>query len=265
MHRTHKVIKHLRVLTKIGEYFSFVFYSTFVVLRKMPRWSLIREQLYSTGVLSLGVVTLTGFSTGLVLATQSYYQLADKGLAGVTGLMVAKAMLTELGPILTGFMFVGRVCSAMTAELGSMKVTEQVDAMISMGVDPNRYLIGPRMISASIMFPLLTIYSIIMGIFGGYLIAVYFFGMAPTTFWDPIPMYVEPFDFWVGFIKAVIFGIMTTSICCFYGISTEGGAADVGLATTKAVVISYVALLIINFVLTLGLNVMHDEIIRWFR
>lgn len=215
--------------------------------------------------MSLGVVTITGFSTGLVLATQSYYQLADKGLVGVTGLMVAKAMLTELGPILTGFMFVGRVGAAITAELATMKVTEQVDAMISMAVDPKRYLVAPRLIAGSLMFPLLTIYSIVMGVFGGYLIAVYFFGLAPTTFWDPIPTYTNTFDFVVGFTKAVVFGIVATSICCYSGMKTEGGAADVGNATTKAVVVCYVSILVINFFMTLGMNVMHNEILRWFQ
>ena len=198
------LLRQLAFLEMIGDYLSFIASSVRVLAKRLPRWSLVREQLYSIGVLSLGVVTLTGFSTGLVLATQSYYQLYDKGLVAVTGLMVAKAMLTELGPTLTGFMFVGRVGASICAEIATMKVTEQIDAIQSMGVDPNRYVIGPRLIAGWIMFPLLTTYSIVMGIFGGYLIAVYFFGMAPTTFWDPIPTYVEPFDFWTGFLKAVV-------------------------------------------------------------
>lgn len=258
-------LKHFRFLSDIGEYVSFTVAVVLSLFYRLPRWSLIREQLYSIGVLSLGVVTLTGFSTGLVLATQSYYQLYDKGLAGITGLMVAKAMLTELGPVLTALMFVGRVGAAVTAELATMKVSEQIDAMMSMAVDPNRYLVGPRFISGILMFPILTVYSIIMGVFGGYLIAVYFFEMAPTTFWDPIPTYVTPFDFWTGFIKAIVFGILITSICCYKGMITVGGAADVGISTTHAVVTSYVLILVINFILTLGLNVLHDQFIRWLQ
>lgn len=257
-------LKHFQFLTNLGEYVSFTLSVFLTLFYRFPRWSLIREQLYSIGVLSLGVVTLTGFSTGLVLATQSYYQLYDKGLAGITGLMVAKAMLTELGPVLTALMFVGRVGASITAELATMRVTEQVDALISMAVDPNRYLVAPRFISGIFMFPILTVYSIIMGVFGGYLIAVYFFEMVPTTFWDPIPTYVRPFDFWTGFIKAVVFGILITSICCYKGMYTYGGAADVGIATTHAVVTSYVLILIINFILTLGLNVLHEQFMRWF-
>ncbi len=259
------ILRQLKFLISIGQFTTFFFSSLFVIFSKFPRWSLVREQLYTIGVMSLGVVTLTGFATGLVLATQSYYQLADKGLAGVTGLMVAKAMLTELGPVLTAFMFVGRVGAAVTAELATMKVTEQIDAMISMAVNPYRYLVAPRLISGFLMFPLLTFYSIVTGVFGGYLIAVYFFDMAPTTFWDPITTYTQPFDFSVGFIKSVVYGILSSSICCYFGMRTEGGAADVGQATTKAVVVCYVVILVINFFLTLGLNVLHSEFIRWFQ
>lgn len=259
----HYLLTQFRFLSVIGEYVLFTLAVIIAVFYRLPRWALIREQLYSIGVLSLGVVTLTGFSTGLVLATQSYYQLYDKGLAGITGLMVAKAMLTELGPVLTALMFVGRVGAAVTAELATMKVTEQIDAMISMGVDPNQYLVGPRFVSGVLMFPLLTVYSIIMGVFGGYLIAVYFFGMAPATFWEPIPTYVTPFDFWTGFIKAIVFGLLITTICCFKGMVTQGGAADVGISTTRAVVTSYVLILVINFILTLGLNVLHEQFTRW--
>lgn len=253
-----------KFLATIGDYICFVVSSFTTIFLRFPRLSLIRDELYSVGVLSLPVVSLTGFSTGLVLATQSYYQLYNKGLVGVTGLMVAKAMLTELGPVLTAFMFVGRIGAAITAELATMKVTEQVDAMISMAVDPERYLVSPKLIAGLIMLPLLTVYSVVLGVFGGYLIAVHFFGLAPTTFWDPIPTYVEAFDFWIGFIKAVVFALLSTTICCYRGITTTGGAKDVGDSTTKAVVICYVMILILNFFLTLVLNVMRAEIIRWF-
>lgn len=259
------LVSQFKFLISIGEYVSFVITSFATIFRRLPRWSLLREQLYSVGVLSLSVVSLTGFSTGLVLATQSYYQLYNKGLVGVTGLMVAKAMLTELGPVLTAFMFVGRIGASITAELATMKVTEQVDAMISMAVDPQRYLVSPRLLSGLIMLPLLTVYSVVLGVFGGYLIAVQFFGLAPTTFWDPIPTYVEPFDFWIGFIKSIVFALLSVTICCFKGMTTTGGAKDVGESTTKAVVLCYVMILILNFFLTLSLNVMRSEIIRWFQ
>lgn len=257
------ILSQFSFISITGEYILFIGRVIVATLKRFPRWSLIRDQLYNIGVLSLSVVALTGFSTGLVLAAQSYYQLADKGLASVTGLMVAKAMLTELGPVLTAFMITGRVGAAMTAELGTMVVTEQVDAMKSMAVDPYNYLIGPRFLGGFIMFPLLTIFSIVMGVFGGYLISVYFFGISPIVFWEPIPTYTTTFDVFVGLTKAVVFGFLITTICCFKGINAKGGAAGVGQSTTSAVVISYVIILFVNFLLTLALNTLHEQIMRF--
>ena len=139
-------------------------------VRCPPAWPLIRNQLYNIGVMSVGVVAITGFTTGFVLAAQSFYQLGEKGLAGITGVLVAKAMITELGPILTAFMVTGRVGSSMCAEIGSMKVTEQIDALKSMAVNPKGYLIAPRFIAGTVMIPMLTLFSAVMGIIGGYLI-----------------------------------------------------------------------------------------------
>src|ERR1700681_1256163 len=137
------VRKHsFRYLEMVGEYTSLVIDVFGAAVRKPPAWSLVREHLFHIGVMSLSVVAITGFTTGFVLAAQSFYQLGEKGLAGVTGVLVGKAMIAELGPILTAFMVTGRVGSAMCAELGSMKVTEQIDAMRSMAVNPNAYLVA---------------------------------------------------------------------------------------------------------------------------
>ncbi len=226
--------------------------------RRPPSWSLIIDQLYNIGVLSLPVVAITGFSTGLVLAAQSFYQLGDKGLAGATGLFVGKSMMTEIGPVLTAFMVTGRVGSAMCAVLGTMKVTEQIDALKSMAVNPLGYLLAPRYIGGIVMLPFLTLFSAAMGIFGGYLISVYYFGMTPQAYFEPIPIYVKIFDIWVGVIKAFFFGVIITSISCYKGMMTRGGAAGVGRATTNSVVICYSFILIVNFLLTVSLNVFHD-------
>ena len=179
----------LRILEMIGEYVLLICEVSLSAVKKPPSWTLLREQLYHLGVMSLSVVSITGFTTGFVLAAQSFYQLTDKGLAGVTGVLVGKAMITELGPILTAFMVTGRVGAAMCAELGTMKVTEQIDALKSMAINPNNYLIAPRFIAGTFMIPLLTIFSIVMGIFGGYLIAVYYFHMSPNTYFDPMKIY----------------------------------------------------------------------------
>lgn len=246
----------------VGEYINLIIETTKATLIKPPRLSLIFKQFYDIGVASLPVVAITGFSTGLVLAAQSFYQLSDKGLASVTGIMVGKAMITELGPVLTAFMVTGRVGAAMCAELGTMQVTEQVDALKTMAVNPVRYLISPRFIGGTLMMPLLTIFSIIMGIFGGYLIAVHFFGMSPSSYFDPMPVHITIFDVLTGIVKAFIFGVFIMTISCYKGMNTSGGAAGVGQATTNSVVVSYCCILLSNFFITVALNVFRDQIMR---
>ncbi|MCH9611887.1 MAG: Intermembrane phospholipid transport system permease protein MlaE [Chlamydiia bacterium] len=251
------------ILDLIGEYVRHILATTVSIFTRPPQWYLIRDQLYQIGVLSLGVVSLTGFFTGLVIATQTIYQLADKGLIGATGIMVIKAMVTELGPILTAFMVTGRVGAAITAQLGTMEVSEQVDALLSMSVNPLRYLVAPRFIAGIFMFPLLTIFCIFMGIFGGYLISVYFFKMAPATYFDPMPLYTTPFDFFVGMFKATFFAIIILTVTTFMGLKTTGGAEGVGKSTTGSVVLCYTLILFSNFFITIGLNLIHTEINRW--
>jgi phospholipid/cholesterol/gamma-HCH transport system permease protein len=243
-----------RILATVGDYFVLIVQVIIVTLRRPPQWALIRDQLFEIGVLSLPVVAITGFSTGMVLSAQSYFQLSDKGLVSATGLMVAKAMLVELGPVLTAFMVTGRVGASMCAELGTMRVTEQVDALRSMAVNPHRYLIAPRFIAGTLMMPLLTIFSSVMGIIGGYIIAVGYYGMPSNSFLDPLPLHIKSFDIFSGVVKAFVFGIIIVTISCYRGLTTRGGAAGVGRATTQSVVICYSVILISNFLLTIALN-----------
>jgi phospholipid/cholesterol/gamma-HCH transport system permease protein len=208
--------------------------------------------------MSLPVVAITGFSTGLVLATQSFFQLSDKGLTGATGIMVAKAMITELGPILTAFMVTGRMGSAMCAELGSMRVTEQLDAMRTMSVNPMRYLVVPRIVAGTFMLPFLTVFCVLVGILGGYLISVYIFNMSPSDYYTPMQSNIYYFDCETGLIKSFVFGMLFSTISCFKGVNAKGGAAGVGKATTNSVVVCYSVVLITNFIITFGLNIMHS-------
>jgi phospholipid/cholesterol/gamma-HCH transport system permease protein len=249
----------LNFLVATGEYIEMLFDVVKATLRRPPQLSLVLKQLYDVGVASLPVVAFTGFFTGLVLAAQSFYQLADKGLSSVTGLMVAKAMMTELGPVLTAFMVTGRVGAAMCAELGTMRVTEQIDALQTMAVNPYGYLVAPRLLAGFIMMPFLTVFSIVLGIYGGYLISVDFFGMAPASYFDPMPMHITLFDFSTGVVKAFVFGILIMTISCYKGMSTVGGAAGVGKATTNSVVISYCCILLSNFFLTMALNILRQS------
>jgi len=224
---------------------------------------LVRNQLFEIGVASLPVVAITGFSTGVVLAAQSFFQLQDYGLTSATGLMVTKAMMVELGPVLTAFMITGRVGASMCAELGTMRVTEQIDALRSMAVNPLQYLVAPRFIAGTFMMPLLTVFSCFMGILGGYLISVYYYDMNPETFLDPLPIHITNFDFFSGLVKSLIFGIIIITICCYRGMTTTGGAEGVGRATTNSVVISYSVILICNFLVTLTLNGSYDFLSIW--
>ena len=249
----------LRLLEMIGDYVSLVADVFSASLKKPPSWDLIREQLFHIGVLSLSVVAITGFTTGFVLAAQSFYQLGEKGLASVTGVVVGKSMITELGPILTAFMVTGRVGSSMCAELGTMKVTEQIDALKSMAINPYAYLVAPRFIAGTFMIPLLTLFSVIMGIFGGYLVASSLFNMAASTYFDPMQIHITLFDLLTGSIKSFIFGILIVTVCCYRGMKTTGGAAGVGRATTQSVVTSYILILFADFFLTLALNMIHQE------
>lgn len=257
-----------RNVESIGEYVWMVFEVFVGILAKWPSWRLLRDQFYEVGVASLPVVAITGFSTGMVLAAQSFFHLQDKGLAEATGLMVTKSMMVELGPVLTAFMVTGRVGAAMCAEIGTMKVTEQVDALKSMSVNPMNYLIAPRVIAGVVMMPLLTIFSAITGVIGGYIVATHVYNMSPVTYLDPLHIYIKNFDFIMGLIKSIIFGFIFVTISCYKGLTTKGGAAGVGRSTTNCVVICYIVILIVNFFVTLGLNNFYtyltEGIDAWF-
>ncbi len=251
-------------LEALGDYISLIFNVIAVTLRHPPSWPLIRDQMYEIGVMSLPVVAITGFSTGMVLAAQSYFQLSDKGLVSATGLMVTKAMMVELGPVLTAFMITGRVGAAMCAELGTMRVTEQIDALRSMAVNPLQYLVAPRFIAGIVMLPLLTVFSCIMGVIGGYVIAVDYYGLPANSYLDPLPLHITGFDFFSGMIKAFIFGVIIITISCYKGMTTKGGAQGVGRSTTNSVVICYSVILIGNFLITVILNNSYEHIMEWW-
>ncbi len=250
-------------LSSLGAYALMTLRAFGIFLTNPPHFSLIREQLFSIGIMSLPIVSVTGLSTGMVLAAQSFFQLADKGLEGSTGIMVGKALMTELSPVLTGFIVAGRVGSAMCAEIGTMFVTEQIDAMRSMSVNPLRYLVTPRIIASTIMMPFLHLFCTLTGILGGYLVATYLFGMAPITYFGSMQIYITNFDFMSGFAKSFIFGVFVASICCYKGMRTKGGALGVGSSTTSSVVTCYAAILIFNFLLTLALNMIRIWFYRW--
>lgn len=241
-------------LVSLGAYAVMVWDVLKTACSSLPRLPVLYNQLYEIGVRSLPLVCITGAATGMVLSAQAFFQLSDKGLTGTTGIMVAKSMLVELGPILTSFMLTGRVGAAICAELGSMRVSEQIDAMASMGANPLEYLVVPRYISMLLMAPVLTVFSSACGIFGGWFIATQLYGLNSQTFFDPLPVYLNWFDMISNVLKSTVFGMLVVSIACYRGMTAVGGAAGVGRATTSSVVITYSSILGANFLLTIFLN-----------
>ncbi len=254
----------LNALAGVGGYTMLIIECFWVSIRKPPSMNLIRNQMFLIGVSSFPVVAATGFATGMVLAAQAMFQLAGFGVSGATGIMVTKAMLVELGPVITAFMVTGRVGAAMCAELGTMAVTEQIDALRSMTVNPIRYLVAPRFIAGTLLLPLLTLFSCMMGVLGGYLVAVHYYMLPSTEYLEPLPIHLENFDLLMGLFKALVFGIVIVTVSCYKGITTSGGAKGVGKSTTNSVVICYTIILALNFFLTVILNASHDFLVEHF-
>jgi phospholipid/cholesterol/gamma-HCH transport system permease protein len=208
------------------------------------------EQMEEVGVRSLPVVLITAIFTGAVLALQTYSGFKRFGAEGLVGTVVALSMTRELGPVLASIMVAGRVGSAMAAELGTMRVTEQIDALITMATDPVRYLVLPRVIAGFIMLPILVVFADLIGIMGGYFVAVKVLGTSSTIYVNRTLQYLEFSDVSVGLIKAAVFGVIIALVGCQMGFYTEGGAEGVGRATTKAVVGASILILISNYFLT---------------
>jgi len=229
-------------------------------LARMPRWSLLRPQALKIGVRSLPVVLITGTFTGAVLTVQTYTQFAKVNLENLLGAVVSVSMVREIGPVLTGIVLAGRVGAAMTAELGTMKVSDQIDALRALGTNPVIYLIVPRFIACVVLLPLLVAYSDLIGIIGGWVVAVRIMGVDSHYFWVFSARYVETWDILAGLFKAAVFGALLSLICCFKGFSTTGGAEGVGRATTEANVSTSIAIIIVNFFLSVMLKTAYDNL-----
>lgn len=208
------------------------------------------KQMQEVGVRSIPVVLVTGLFTGMVLALQAYTGFKRFGAETLVGTVVGLSMTREMGPVLTGLIVTGRAGAAMAAELGTMRVTEQIDALETLATNPVKYLIVPRFIAALIMLPALTIISVIVGIFGGYLITVGMFGASPTLYWRQTWDFLALADIYNGLIKACFFGASIAILSCYRGFYSEGGAEGVGKATTGAVVLSFMTILISDYFLS---------------
>ena len=208
------------------------------------------EQFDQIGIGSLTVVLLTGFFTGAVLALQSGFTLDQFGARPFVGRLVSASMIKELGPVLTGLMLAGRIGSGIAAELGSMVVTDQINALRALGTDPIRKLVVPRVLAGFFMAPVLTIISDTVGILGGWIVAVYQLRVASGIYWTSITDALYLQDAWMGIIKPFFLGYVIVTIGCHVGLRTSGGTQGVGRSTTNAVVAASVAVIAVDFFIT---------------
>ncbi|MBI5789464.1 MAG: ABC transporter permease [Candidatus Schekmanbacteria bacterium] len=219
-------------------------------LRPPFRLKHVVDQMEEVGVNSLPVVLITATFTGMVLALQSYTGFQRFNAESLVGTVVALSMTRELGPVLTGLIVAGRAGSAMAAELGTMRVTEQIDALSTLAVNPIHYLIVPRLVASFIMIPTLVIISDVVGILGGYAVSVRLLGANPVIYMKRTINHLELNDIYTGLLKAAVFGAIIALIGCYKGFYTSGGAEGVGKATTGSVVISSMLILICDYILT---------------
>ena len=208
------------------------------------------EQLDQIGIGSLTVVVLTGFFTGAVMALQTGITLDQFGARPFVGRIVSASMVKELGPVLTGLMLAGRIGSGIAAELGSMVVTDQINALRALGTDPIRKLVVPRVLAGVLMAPVLTVIADTVGVIGGWIIAVFQLRVASSLYWTSVTEVLYVQDAWMGLIKPFCLGYIIVSIGCHVGLRTKGGTQGVGRATTNAVVASSVAVIAVDFFLT---------------
>ncbi len=218
----------------------------------IPRYEArnIFKQMLEIGIRSLPVVFITAVFTGMVLSLQTYTGFKRFGAESLVGTVVALSMTRELGPVLTGLIVAGRAGAAMAAELGTMRVTEQIDALETLATNPVKYLVVPRFVSGLIMLPALAVITDIVGIIGGFLISVGLFGANSVQYWSRTWDYLELDDIYSGLIKASFFGASIALVSCYKGFYAEGGAEGVGKATTGAVVLSSMTILISDYFLS---------------
>ena len=233
----------LDFFTYIGGVFSLFIGTVFQIFRPPFKRKELFEQMFKIGVLSLPIVFLVSLFTGMVLALQSAYQLTKMNAQIYIASLVALSMVRELGPVLTALVIAGRVGASITAELGTMKVTEQVDALETLAVNPVKFLVVPRFLALCLMLPLLTVYADFIGMIGGYLIGVYKLLIGPSIYVQMTFDSLAFKDVFTGLFKSFIFAIIICIISCYEGFRTEGGAEGVGKATTLSVVVSFILII----------------------
>ena len=253
----------VEALAAFGAFWTFLWHTLCWIPPGLVRpryWALFLPQAYHVGALSVPVILISGVFIGAVLAVQAVEQFMSVGLEDWMGVLVNLTVVRELGPVLAGVMLAGRVGGALTAELGTMNVTEQIDALRAMGADPVRHLVVPRFLACLLLTPLLTFYCDVMGAIGGWFISVKLFDIAPDPYWSNTALILEKWDLFTGLLKSLAFGAAIGLISCYKGFTCKGGAQGVGRACTEAFVASFLAILIIDFFLAFTLKTVYETI-----
>ncbi len=248
-------------MVSIGDAALFSLQTMSWLLTRIPRKETLLPNFYQIGVLSLPVVALTGTFIGMVLAVQSYAQFRAMGLETRLGAAINMALVRELGPVLAATMLSGRVGSRMAAELGTMRVTEQIDALASMGTNPIHYLVVPRFLGCLVLIPTLTIMADFMGVAGGAFYSIVLLGVDSHHYWVNSQNFVGSFDLFIGVFKSLFFGAAIALISCYRGFNCDPGAEGVGRAATQAFVYSFVVILMID--LFLGIILDSVYVLLW--
>jgi phospholipid/cholesterol/gamma-HCH transport system permease protein len=249
------------LLTDVGDVSVFALHVLVGTMRRPPRGTIV-PLFFAIGVRSIPVVSITGLFIGMVLAIQAYSEFAHLGLATRLGSIINISVVRELGPVLAATMLAGRVGGAMAAELATMRITEQIDALACLGTNPIHYLASPRFLACVLLIPLLTIMANFMGVLGGALICVDVYHVESHYYWQNTQGFVEMYDIVTGLIKPTFFGAAIAVLSCHRGFYSEAGAEGVGRAATRAFVLSFVAILVLDFFLALFLNNLYDYLWR---
>jgi phospholipid/cholesterol/gamma-HCH transport system permease protein len=250
----------IETAVSLGSVTLFVWRTLYWLSARMPRRETLLPNFNQVGVLSLPVVALTGTFIGMVLAVQSYSQFKVLGLEARLGAVINMSLVRELGPVLAATMLAGRVGSAMAAELGTMRVTEQIDALASMGSNPIYYLVAPRFLACLVLIPTLTVMADFMGVVGGYFFSVHILGIDMHHYWDNARGFVTNWDLFSGIFKSFFFGAAIAMVSCYQGFHCRAGAEGVGRAATAAFVYSFVSILVLDLFLNLFLEAAYERL-----
>jgi phospholipid/cholesterol/gamma-HCH transport system permease protein len=245
-------------IAALGEWSFFASRTLSGVLRCDYRWKELLWVSVEVGVASVGVIAITGTFIGMVLAVQAYGQFHTIGLETSLGAVIHMSLVRELGPVLAAVMLAGRVGSAMAAQLATMRVTEQLDALACLGVDPVKYLAAPRVLACLLLLPLLTVLADLMGLMGSSLICLKVYNIDSYHYWRHTQDFVKDWDLLTGLAKAFVFGGVLSLIACHRGFDSRAGAEGVGRAATEAFVLSFVTILVIDFFMALFFNTLHS-------